>query len=114
MTVERVTELVQGVVMCGQDKMGLDLQRGFASDLMSDVLTLIEEDLLFITGLVSAQAIRTAIVSDIEAVLLVRNKKATNEMKQLAEQEGLVLIESPFSMYRASGILYSNGLSAVY
>lgn len=114
MTVEKVAALVHGVVVCGRDKLDLDLQRGFASDLMSDVLTLIEEDLLFVTGLVSAQSIRTAVVSDIEAVLLVRNKKATTEMKELAEEEGLVLIESPFSMYRASGILYANGLAAVY
>ena len=114
MTVAKVAELVQGVVVCGRDKLDLDLERGFASDLMSDVLTLIEEDLLFITGLVGAQSIRTAIVSDIEAVLLVRNKKATEEMKALAESEGLVLIESPFSMYRASGVLFAGGLAPVY
>jgi predicted transcriptional regulator len=114
MTVRDIATLVEGEVICGRDKLDLDLQSGFASDLMSDVLTLIEEDLLFITGLATTQAIRTAIVSDIEAVLLVRNKKATAEMKQLATSEGLVLIQSPFSMYRSSGILYHNGLSPVY
>lgn len=114
MTVKEIATLVEGEVVCGTDRLDLDLHRGFASDLLSDVLTLIEEDLLFITGLVSAQAIRTATVSDIEAVLLVRNKKATAEMRELAEREGVVLIESPFSMYRASGVLYANGLAHVY
>jgi hypothetical protein len=35
-------------------------------------------------------------------------------MIELANENGLILMETPFSIYKASGILYSHGLKAVY
>lgn len=86
----------------------------FSSDLMSDVLTLDEENILLISGLANVQLIRTAEMADISAVLLARNKKATPEMIELANENGLVILETPFSIYKASGVLYANGLKEVY
>ncbi len=90
------------------------IRKAFSSDLMSDVLTLDEEHILLITGLTNVQLIRTAEIADIEVVLLARNKKASEEMIRLAEETGLVLLETPYSIFRASGILYENGLQPVY
>ncbi len=90
------------------------IEKAFSSDLMSDVLTLDDGNILLITGLANIQLIRTAEMADIEVVLLARGKKATNDMIQLANENGLVILETPFSLFRASGILYSNGLKPVY
>ncbi len=90
------------------------LEKAFSSDLMSDVLTLGEENILLISGLANVQLIRTAEMADISAVLLARNKKATPEMVDLAKENGLVILETPFSIYKASGVLYANGLKEVY
>jgi hypothetical protein len=35
-------------------------------------------------------------------------------MKELAEDNEMVLIETPLSMYRTSGVLFNLGLSPVY
>jgi hypothetical protein len=91
-----------------------NMTKAFSSDLMSDVLTLDEENILLISGLANVQLIRTAEMADISAVLLARNKKATPEMVELANENGLVILETPFSIYKASGVLYSNGLKEVY
>ncbi len=89
-------------------------EKAFSSDLMSDVLILDEENILLITGLANLQLIRTAEMADIHFILLARDKKATSEMIELANENGLILMETPFSIYKASGILYTNGLKAVY
>lgn len=90
------------------------MEKAFSSDLMSDVLTLDEENILLISGLANVQLIRTAEMADISAVLLARNKKATPEMIELANENGLIILETPYSIYKASGVLYSNGLKEVY
>lgn len=91
-----------------------NIEKAFSSDLMSDVLTLDEENILLITGLANLQLVRTAEMADIHVVLLARGKPASSEMIELAGENGLVILETPFSMYKASGILYSKGLKAVY
>lgn len=90
------------------------IEKAFSSDLMSDVLTLDDGNILLITGLANIQLIRTAEMADIEVVLLARGKKAADDMIQLANENGLVILETSFSLFRASGILYSNGLKPVY
>ncbi|MDD4226025.1 MAG: DRTGG domain-containing protein [Mariniphaga sp.] len=91
-----------------------NLDMAFSSDLMSDVLTLDEENILLITGLSNLQLVRTAEMADIQAVLIARGKRATPEMIELANENGIVIMETPYSIYKASGILFAKGLKAVY
>ena len=90
------------------------IEKGFSSDLMSDVLTLDEDNILLITGLANVQLVRTAEMADISAVLLARGKQATPDMIELANENGLIIMETPLSIYKASGILFSKGLKSVY
>lgn len=114
MKLREIIELTQAKVVAGNTLENHDLQKAFSSDLMSDVLTLDEDNILLITGLTNVQLIRTAEMADIEVVLLARNKKATAEMIEVANENGLVLLETPYSIFRTSGILYKNGLNPVY
>ena len=70
--------------------------------------------LLLITGLCNMQTIRTAEMSDIKVILFVRDKKTTDEMIELAEENEMVLIETSLSMYRTSGILFNLGIQPLY
>jgi len=109
-----IARLTQARVVAGETESEKDFSKAFSSDLMSDVLTLDDENILLITGLSNLQLVRTAEMSDIHAVLLARGKKATPEMIELANENNLVIMETPFSIYKASGILYAHGLKAVY
>lgn len=91
-----------------------EVEKAFSSDLMSDVLTLDDHRILLITGLANLQLIRTVEMADIPVVLLSRNKNATPEMIELAKEIGIILLETPFSIFRASGVLYQNGLDPLY
>ena len=81
---------------------------------MSDVLTLDAENILLLTGLANVQIIRTAEVAEIQYVVIVRNKKVSTNIIELAAALNMVLIESPYSMFKASGILYNLGLKPLY
>lgn len=109
-----IIELTQANVVAGEPCPGHSIQKAFSSDLMSDVLTLDEDKILLITGLSNVQLVRTAEMADIDVVLLARNKKANQEMIELANENGLIILETPYSIFRTSGILFKNGLKHVY
>lgn len=114
MTIQEIMNIVEGKLLCGDANQQTVLRYAFASDLMSDVLTVTQDDGILITGLASAQAVRTAMMSDIHVILFVRNKRITEDIVRLAEQSGITVIASAFSMFRAIGLLYNAGLKSVY
>lgn len=114
MRLTEIIELTNAKVVTGNVDENPDLQKAFSSDLMSDVLTLDEDNILLITGLSNVQLVRTAEMADIEVVLLARNKIASAETIELANENGLILLQTPYSIFRVSGILYNNGLIPVY
>jgi hypothetical protein len=114
MKVEEICSVLNGELICGNHKNDNDVSHAFASDLMSDVLTVNCDSLLLITGLANLQTIRTAEMSDINCILFVRNKSVTPEMRDLAEELGITLIKCPSTMFRASGELYRAGIKPLY
>lgn len=81
---------------------------------MSDVLTLTSNNVLFITGLCAPQTIRTAVVADIQTILIVRGKSIPASLVELAAENEITLIRTTFSMYRACGVLYAAGLKPIF
>jgi len=113
MTLKEIVNLLEAHIVAGNIE-GEVVETGFCSDLMSDVLTLDTDKMLLITGTANVQTIRTAEMADIRSILLVRNKKATKDMLKLAEESGIIIIQTPFSSFRSCGILYASGLKPVY
>lgn len=115
MKLKELCSLISGVIVVGETCEDLEIECVFASDLMSDILTAhTDKSPALLTGLVNLQAIRTCEMSDIKVIVFVRGKKATDEMKALAKESEIILVESPYSMYRAAGILYKADLASVY
>lgn len=114
MKIKEVVELLNAKVVSGFEQMEAEVEYCFASDLMSDVLTVETENLMLLTGLANLQTIRTSEMSDISKIIFVRKKNATEEMIRLAAENEMILIECDYSMFKTSGILFSAGLKPVY
>ena len=114
MKIKEVVEVLNAKVVSGYNLLDAEVEYCFASDLMSDVLTLQTDNLLLLTGLANLQTIRTSEMSDITKIIFVRKKRATDEMIRLAAENDTILIECDYSMFKTSGILFSAGLKPVY
>ena len=114
MKISEIVALVEGMVVCGEKHLDEEIDFAFASDLMSDVLTLRTTDFLLITGLANTQALRTAEMSDLKFILFARGKEVTQDMLDLANDNDIMLISTRFSVFKTSGILYGAGLKPVY
>lgn len=113
MTLREIAKLINGQVLLGEDRLDEEVTNAFASDLMSDVLTLKSSPLL-LTGLCNVQTIRTCDMACIDNIVIVRNKKPSEEMIELAEENGMVLITSEMGLFKACGLLYAAGLMPIY
>lgn len=113
MTLREITKLINGQVHTGKDRIDEEVSTAFASDLMSDVLTLKSSPLL-LSGLCNVQTIRTCDMACIDHIVIVRNKKPNDEMIELAEENDMVLITSEYSLFKVCGILYAAGIQPLF
>jgi hypothetical protein len=94
------------------DHQGLDgeVPMGGAADLMSDVLAFGSEGMVLMTGLTNPQVIRTAEMAGIDVVIFVRDKTPPPETLELANDSGITVLVTGYTMYEACGRLYEAGL----
>lgn len=111
MKIREIKDLLGAKLISGEDLLDNEVFSACASDMMSDVLAFVKDQGLLLTGLVNPQVIRTAEMMDMRCIVLVRGKKATDDMAKLAGASSIALMESDSRMYDACGILHMAGLN---
>ncbi len=111
MTIADVKRLLDAEILCGEEYVSKDVHTACGSDLMSDVLAFVKDQSVLLTGLCNPQVIRTAEMMDIVCICFIRGKKPEENIIELADDRGLVVMTSPLRMFEACGRLYANGLS---
>jgi predicted transcriptional regulator len=112
MTLDQVLSTIEGKLISKQADPGLQVQMGCGADLMSDVLAFTHEGTLLMTGLTNPQVVRTAEMSGITAIVFVRGKVPPPETVTLAEEKGIPLLASKYTMFETCGRLYNAGLAS--
>lgn len=111
MKISTIKELLDAEVICNEDMLSHDVYSACGSDMMSDVLAYVKNQAVLLTGLVNSQVIRTAEMMDMVCIVFVRSKRPSQEMIELAQESGIVMLATKKRMYEACGILYSSGLN---
>ena len=114
MKLSELIEELEATLIAGDDKLHIDIERIGASDMMSDILAAnLGANSLLLTGLTNVQAIKTAVIAGVEAILFVRNKRPPQEVIDSANSHGIPLLTCPHSMFVSSGRLYAQGLTGL-
>lgn len=112
MTIRKILELTDGKVLTKNVNLDAEATAAFAADLMSDVLHLAKAGTLLLTGLTHPQVVRTAEMAEIAAILFVRDKVPPPETIELAEEKGVPVIATQYTMFETSGRIYSAGMNS--
>jgi predicted transcriptional regulator len=110
MKLGKVLEIIEGKVITENIDLDQDIEMGCGADLMSDVLAFTHEGTLLMSGLTNPQVVRTAEMAGIKAIVFVRGKIPPPETIALAEQKGIPLLASKFTMFETCGRIYQAGL----
>ena len=110
MKLKDILACVDGKLVCGESHLEDEVMRGFASDLMSDVLAFAKDQGLLLTGLVNNQVVRTAEMMDFKAVCFVRGKTPDEGIIKLAALLGMPVLQTDYTLFTACGRLYDKGV----
>lgn len=113
MKLNDIISKLNGKVLNSKTNLDIEIKGAGGADLMSDVLASIQPHAVLLTGLCNPQVVRTAMMADVLAIILVRGKMPPFETIRLAEEEHIPLIITPYGMFEACGILYQAGLSCL-
>jgi predicted transcriptional regulator len=107
-----VLSIIEGKLISKDVDLDMEIQMGCGADLMSDVLSFTHEGTLLMSGLTNPQVVRTAEVAGITAIVFVRGKMPPEETIALAEERGIPLLASKYTMFETCGRLYKAGLAS--
>jgi predicted transcriptional regulator len=110
MKLAQVLEAIEGKAITKDVDLDMEVQMGCGADLMSDVLAFTHEGTLLMSGLTNPQVVRTAEMAGIKAIVFVRGKIPPAETVTLAEEKGIPLLASKYTMFETCGRVYQLGL----
>ncbi|MGC9325644.1 MAG: DRTGG domain-containing protein [Desulfomonilia bacterium] len=110
MTLAEVKNILDAEIIVGEDKLTMEINRGFAADLMSDVLAFAKEGSILLTGLTNPLVVRTADTLDLRAIIFVRGKRPAADAIKLANEKNIPLLATRYIMFESCGRLFAAGM----
>ena len=105
MRLKEIASVLGCDVVCGQEKLDIEVSSCYAADMMSDVLAFATPHCLLVTGLSSIQSVHTADMVECSAIVLISGKRPAPDVLQLALTRGIPILSTPRSMYEVCGVL---------
>jgi len=113
MKLSKIIEALRAQIIIGHDKLDMDIEAAFGSDLMSDMLNRATEGVLLLTGLTNIQVLRSSVISGVSAIVFVRGKQPNEDIISQAATHGIPLLVTPDTMFTSCGKLYEKGLRGI-
>lgn len=101
MTISDLAAILNGQIVCCEEKLGHTIADFAASDLLSDILTFKKDNYALLTGLTNLQVLRTAEIMNACCVVILRNKQPQPALVSLAKRSGIPLVLSGCGMFDA-------------
>ena len=110
MKLYEIKEILKATVLTGEHLLDQGISAAGGADLMEDVLAAAAEGAALLTGLTTEKMLRTARISGIGAIVVVRGKKPEDTVLDLARKYDLPILVTEYPLFVACGRLYMNGL----
>ena len=112
-SLDTIRIILEAKILSRPDKLEIEIESVLACDLMSDLLAHPKPGGLLLTGLSNIQMVRALIAADMNAAVVVRGKLPEDRVIQMAEENGITLLDTRTSLFEACGQLYAQGLRGV-
>jgi hypothetical protein len=110
----KLTDLVKKLrleVKTGAQRLDVGVTRGYASDLMSDVMANANEGDLWVTLQTHQNIVAVAVMKSLAGIILVNSREPEEETIQKAEAEGVPIMTSTLPAFELVGRLFELGVS---
>lgn len=111
--VKDIVAALNAEVLSGEDKLETEVKLVGAGDMISDILAFAKPNMVILTGYTYPQVVRTALVTDLLGLVVVRGKNIAPETLAYARENNFLLLRTKSYMYSACGKLYTIGLRGI-
>ena len=90
-----------------------EINRGYSSDLMSDVIANSKKGDIWITLQVHLNIVAVASMKELSCIILINGREPENETSKRAESENIPILVSKLPAFELIGRLYKLGISGI-
>lgn len=110
MNLSDIRTILTANVLTKSSDLSLEVHSAFSSDMMSNVLAYAGSKSILLTGLYNPQVLRTAEMMGMACVIFIGGREPDQQIVGLAEDLGICVMMSRYSMFTTCGKLYNAGL----
>ncbi|MFW6182141.1 MAG: serine kinase [Spirochaetota bacterium] len=110
MKLSEIVERLDLQVHCCEGRLDQEISRGYASDLMSDVIARAQEGDLWVTLQVHVNVVAVGVMKGLSGVVFVNGREPEPDTLARARDEGLPLLTSGLPAFELIGRLYALGV----
>ncbi len=110
MTIRQIAQALSLNVLCAEANLDCPIQGGYASDMLSCVMAGAQKGNIWVTLLTHLNVIAVAVLLEIPAVVISEASPVDDTVLKKAEEEGIVLLQTPENTYSVVGKLYELGI----
>ena len=110
MNVAEAVKQLDGTLVTAAAAAGREIQGGYASDLLSDVMGNSREGDIWVTLQKHVNIVAVAQLNGLAAIVLVNGRQPEPDTCARAEEIGIPIISTPMQAFDAVGALYSLGI----
>lgn len=110
MKLKKVVDALNLDVKSGGNVLNRDVEGGYVSDLLSDVIANSQKGDLWLTLQIHKNIVAVATLKELAGIAVIGGKSPADETIQKAEEEGIVLLTSPLPAFELAGRLYELGV----
>jgi hypothetical protein len=111
MKLNQIIEKLQLEIRTGGNRLDVDVARGYASDLMSDVMANANEGDLWITLQIHQNIVAVAVMRSLAGIILVNGREPDAETVRKAKAEEVPIMISTMPTFELVGRLFELGIS---
>jgi len=112
MKLEEIARRVKMEVKSASQNLYREVEGGYASDLLSDVMAHAKKDDLWVTLQLHQNIVAVAVVKELAGIIIVNGRVPEQETLVKAEKEGVPILVTPLPSFEVIGRLYQLGLRA--
>ena len=110
MRINEIKDILKAKVLCCETELENFIVAGGSADLLNEILYSAAKDAALLTASLTVDSVRKAKIVEIGAIIIVRGKKIDKKILDLTRENNIPVLSTDFSLFVASGRLYSAGL----
>ena len=110
MKLKKVVEMLELTVKSAEESLEKEVEGGYVSDLLSDVIANSKKGDVWITLQIHQNIVAVAVLKELAGIVVIGGKEPAEETLKKAEEEKVTVLTTSLSGFEVIGRLYALGL----